>query len=181
MFIKMRIFYDVDTQNDFMNKDGALYVPGAEQIKPNLKRLTVYARENQIPLWGSVDAHVENDPEFKVFPPHCVVGTKGQEKIIPSLQGERFFEKAHYDVFTNPEIERQLAAQGVKEAVVYGVATDICVRAAVLGMQTRNIQCYVVEDAIKGVFEDKTKLALEEMAKAGASFVTTQQILEARK
>jgi nicotinamidase/pyrazinamidase len=177
----MKIFYDVDTQNDFMNSNGALYVPGAEEIKPNIERLTEYARENQIPIWGSVDAHVENDPEFETFPPHCVVGTRGQEKIIPVLDNERYFEKAHYDVFTNSNAEKELASYGVDEAVVYGVATDICVRAAVLGMQQRGIQTFVVEDAIKGVFEDKTKLALEEMANAGAKFVTTKEVVGERK
>ena len=47
----MRIFYEVDIQNDFMNKNGALYVPGAELIKPNIKILTNYAREKNIPVW----------------------------------------------------------------------------------------------------------------------------------
>jgi len=174
----MRIFYEVDIQNDFMNKNGALYVPGAELIKPNIKILTNYAREKNIPVWGSVDSHVENDPEFETFPRHCVQGEKGQEKIIPAYDEDMIFEKAHYDVFTNPGAEKKLREYGVEEAVVYGVATDICVKAAVLGMQERGIQTYVVEDAIKGVFEDKTKEALEEMLTAGAKFTTTKEILE---
>jgi len=66
----------------------------------------------------------------------------------------------------------------VGEAVVYGVATDFCVKAAVLGMQKRGVQCYVVEDAIKGVFPETTQKALEEMILAGAKFVTTKDILE---
>jgi nicotinamidase/pyrazinamidase len=177
----MKIFYDVDTQRDFMDADGALYVPGAEFIKPNISLLTTYARENKIPIWGSVDAHIENDPEFMVFPRHCVIGTRGQEKIIAPYNEEKIFKKAHYDVFTNLEFEKELLKYQVKEAVVYGVATDICVRAAVLGMQERGIQTYVVEDAIRGVFEDKTKIALEEMKIAGAKFVKTPQILGERK
>ena len=99
----MKIFYDIDTQNDFMNKNGALYVPGAEEIKPNIRALTAYARKNNMQLVGSVDAHPENDPEFEVFPPHCIKNTKGQEKIIPTKTGEIYFEKQHYDVFTNPK------------------------------------------------------------------------------
>lgn len=176
----MIIFYDVDTQNDFMNANGTLYVPDSESIKPNIIALTNYARKNNIPITGSVDAHSKNDPEFKVFPPHCIVGTKGQEKFYPSKQGEKYFEKQHYDVFTNPEFAKFLLENNVRESVVYGVATDICVRAAVLGMQDKNMQCYVVEDAIKGVFADKTKQALEEMTKAGAKFVTTKNVLEGK-
>jgi nicotinamidase/pyrazinamidase len=265
---KMRIFYDVDTQNDFMNKDGALYVPDAELIKPNLKLLTNFARENIVPLIGSVDKHF-GTPEYKhregelarwsgPFPDHCMDGTFGQEKIaettlkininrfedaydeglyiqhtmyqgypkepIPkevrefwkgnpkemqevweeNLKGidyglldlafkqikdvaekkqpQRgiYFEKQSYDIFTNPAFPAFLEQAGITEAVVYGVATDYCVKAAVLGMQKQNIQCYVVEDAIKGVFPETTKTALEEMARAGAKFITTKDVLEGR-
>jgi len=173
----MKIFYDVDTQNDFMLSTGGLYVPDAENIIGKIAVLTNYARQNNIPVFGSIDAHAENDSEFKVFPRHCVVGTLGQEKVIPAKPGEKYFEKQHYDVFTNPEAERVLKQQKVNEAVVYGVATDICVRAAVLGMQARTIQCYVVGDAIRGVFPDKTQQALEEMVNAGAKLVTTKEVL----
>jgi nicotinamidase/pyrazinamidase len=173
----MRIFYDVDTQNDFMNEDGALYVPGAEGIKSNLRALTKYARGNNEFLIGSVDEHVENDSEFEIFPPHCIKGTEGQKKIIPTNPGEIFFKKQHYDIFTNPRFEGFLKKMNVKEAIVYGVATDYCVKAAVLGMQQRGIQTYVVEDSIKGVCPESTESALEEMVSAGASFVKTKDVL----
>ncbi len=176
----MKIFYDVDTQNDFMLITGGLYVPEAESIIGNIAVLTNYARRNNITILGSVDAHIENDPEFKIFPPHCIKGTLGQEKVIPAKLGEIFLEKQHYDVFTNPNAGELLRRTNVDEAVVYGVATDYCVKAAVLGMQQRGIQCYVVEDAIKGVAPETTKQALEQMANSGAKFVITKQVLEGK-
>ena len=82
------IFWDVDTQYDFMMEDGKLYVPGAEEIIPNLEKLTRYAREHGIPIFGSVDEHTENDqeissnPDFQeTFPQHCMKDAQGQEKI----------------------------------------------------------------------------------------------------
>lgn len=228
----MRIFYDVDTQNDFMNKDGALYVPGAEEIKPNLKRLTDYAVKNNIPVLGSVDRHFgtkgyeAREKELQrnngPFPDHCMDETFGQRKIKETLilagkfgipiseqaqyiahysdnkvrklelsraiakATERnnfgitegiYFEKQSPDVFENPAFEDALKALEPYEAVVYGVATDYCVKAAVVGMQERGIQCFVVNDAIRGVDPKTTESALEEMAKAGARFVETRQIL----
>lgn len=236
----MRICYDVDTQNDFMNKDGALYVPDAEEIKKNLEKLTNHAANKYLPIVGSMDWHFgteeykEREGELQKwggpFPDHCKAYEKGSEKIKETTQfvsdlqvqynpeGKReyreiavkrisheldsaidrfeiarkigdlgnwsgysrnslFFEKQSYDIFTNPAFEVFLQMADVKEAIVYGVATDICVRAAVLGMQERKIQCYVVEDAIKGVFPDKTEQALEEMAKAGAKFVKTEDVI----
>jgi len=216
----MKIFYDVDTQNDFMNRDGKLYVPDAEIIKPNLAKLTGCAIGIRVPIVGSVDRHFGTE-EYKErelelqrwsgpFPDHCMGGKYGQSKIretnltesrkfiphrldnkVPYEELEKaiekleitalFFEKQSYDVFTNPSFEVFLRLAKIDEAVVYGVATDYCVKAAVLGMQKHGIKCYVVEDAIKGVSPETTGSALEEMVKAGAKFVKAEEILAGRE
>mgnify|MGYP001574213732 CR=1 FL=1 len=82
------LFWDVDTQYDFMHADGKLYVPGAESIIANLQRLTSYAHEHGIRVVASADDHVaghrelSDQPDFrKTFPPHCMRGTPGQKKI----------------------------------------------------------------------------------------------------
>src|SRR4051812_2424484 len=94
MAMARTLFVDVDTQTDFMLPGGKLYVPAAEQIIPNLKRLMAFAREHNVPVLSSVDAHVPDDPEFQQFPPHCVKGTPGQEKIPETLF-------AHHSVVQN--------------------------------------------------------------------------------
>ncbi len=82
------LFWDVDTQHDFMKADGLLYVPGAESIIPNLARLTAYARAHGIRVVASADDHVpghrelSDAPDWKTtFPPHCMRGTPGQRRI----------------------------------------------------------------------------------------------------
>ena len=82
------MFWDVDTQHDFMKADGKLYVPDAETLIPGLKRLTDYAHERGIRIVASADDHVpghrelSDTPNFKdTFPPHCMRGTPGQRKI----------------------------------------------------------------------------------------------------
>ena len=222
---RLRIFWDVDTQNDFMNKDGALYVPDAEEIKLNLSSLTDYALNKLIPVIGSVDRHFGTE-EYKQreaelsrwggpFPDHCMNGTPGQVKIIetnfecrdscavylenrldnaldekhlrhaliemrePQIE-HILIEKQHNDVFTNPNAEELLLRARVKEAVVYGVAIDYCVKAAVLGMQKRGIQTYVVINAVRGVTSEGSHSALAEMINAGAKMVTTKDVLEGR-
>ena len=82
------VFWDVDTQYDFMRADGKLYVPDAEAIIPNLKALTGYAHGKGIRILASADDHVpghrelSSQPDFKqTFPEHCMRGTKGQAKI----------------------------------------------------------------------------------------------------
>jgi nicotinamidase/pyrazinamidase len=82
------VFWDVDTQVDFMLPEGKLYVPGALDITENLARLTRHARARRIPRVASVCDHVPEDPEISAspdyrttFPPHCLRGSEGQRKI----------------------------------------------------------------------------------------------------
>jgi nicotinamidase/pyrazinamidase len=82
------IFWDVDTQVDFMLSSGKLYVAGSEEIIPVLGRLTEYAHAHGIRIIASADEHVaghrelSSQPDWKqTFPEHCMQGTAGQQKI----------------------------------------------------------------------------------------------------
>src|SRR5215468_7735872 len=82
------VFWEVDVQRDFMLPGGNLYVPGAEKLLPNIRRLTDAARQGKVFLVSHGDFHAPNDPEFKTFPPHCVKGTAGSE-LVPEAITER--------------------------------------------------------------------------------------------
>jgi nicotinamidase/pyrazinamidase len=82
------VFWDVDTQVDFMKSDGKLYVPDSESIIPTLKQLTDHAHARRIRIIASADDHrpghreLSDKPDFKeTFPEHCMHGTPGQQKI----------------------------------------------------------------------------------------------------
>ncbi|TMA37620.1 MAG: cysteine hydrolase family protein [Deltaproteobacteria bacterium] len=80
-------FWDGDTQRDFLEPAGALYVPASERIIPNLGRLTRLARAGapRIRVVGTVCRHFAGDAELAPnggpYPPHCLDGTPGQRKI----------------------------------------------------------------------------------------------------
>ena len=71
------VFWEVDAQADFMLPGGKLYVPGAEKLLPNIRRLTDSARQGRVFLVSHGCYHTKDDPEFAIFPPHCVQGTPG--------------------------------------------------------------------------------------------------------
>ena len=191
------LFIDIDTQNDFMFKEGNLYVPDAERIIENLKKLTEFAYRNNIPIFSSVDSHTQDDPEFKQFPPHCIKGTEGQKKInetkikealfIPSDRTieidftkyrQFIFEKDKLSVFSNPNFEKAIEKIGKEIFVVYGVATEYCVKECVEGLLERNKNVYIVVDAIKGVDEKKGKKFLEYASSKGTSLIKTAVLLK---
>jgi len=193
-------FFDVDTQRDFMAPAGALYVPGARTVARNIRRLVAHAGAKRIRLFSTTDAHAPDDPEFADFPLHCVAGTWGQEKIPGTLLRDRMavreapklskraiaevlrhdqviLESATYSVFTNPNVVPVLRASGCTRFVVFGVATDYCVRAAALGLLGMRCAVTLVTDAIRGITPEGTAAALDEMRRAGARFKTTDQLV----
>jgi nicotinamidase/pyrazinamidase len=193
-------FVDIDTQYDFMMPDGHLYFPGAEILIPNLKRLTELAIRHSVPLLSSADAHAPDDPEFQQFPPHCVAGTPGQRKIAetrgrkpliardaPSAwraleraeADQIILEKQTLDVFSSPCVEALIAKMKGRRFVVYGVATDYCVKIAVLGLLKRGNAVLLVEDAVAAVAPESGTAATEAMRICGAELVTTEYILNA--
>ena len=194
------LFWDVDTQVDFVEPSGKLSVPGATIIKNNLLRLTSSA-PSFCTLSGSVDVHTPQDREFKTWPEHCVYGTPGQRKIpesttrdalyVPSVmltagqlsevvvyKKQVLFEKQQIDVETNPNTRHFLAKINPEEVVVYGVAADLCVDSSVkyiadkLGYKTT-----VALDAIMGIDSNKTKACIDEWRSLKVSLQNTGQIL----
>ena len=91
------VFWEVDTQADFMLPAGKFYVPGAERLLPNIRRLTDAARQGRVFLVSHGCFHTQNDPEFKTFPPHCIQGTAGSAYVPEALTGKvvTVAERAH--------------------------------------------------------------------------------------
>ncbi len=194
-----QVFVDIDTQHDFIDADGALSVPGAEDIRENLHMLTNHALETGVKIIASADAHAPDDKEFEVFPPHCVQDTPGQKKIeetsvantqvitntasgthpheVVSGADLVLLEKQTYDVFTNPNTAEIVRAANADEHIVYGVATDYCVKAAVCGLLDRGHNVIVVEDAIAAVDESAGNDAIALMKRQGAIFKKTREII----
>lgn len=198
------IFWDVDTQRDFMLPGGKLYVPGAEKLIPNLDRLTDEARKDRVFLVSDACVHAPDDPEFQRFPPHCVRGTPGAE-IIPETVAQRFLvlpnrreaavpndlapyqqvilEKQTLDVFDNPLTETVLErlkrfTDADAEFNVFGVVTEYCVRCVAKGLLARGRRVALVEDAIKTLKAEDGDGALAEMKSLGARTVTTREAID---
>jgi nicotinamidase/pyrazinamidase len=188
------LFFDIDSQLDFLYPAGALYVPKAERIVPAIARLNRHAAAHGIPVVSTTDAHSENDPEFQVWPHHCVSGTWGQRKaeatlldrrvVIPNrdcaidLAGARqiIVEKQTVDVFEARNLSRIIEALGGDTCVVYGVVTEICVLYAVRGLLRAGRRVTVVADAIETLRSEASERALAEFRSGGAALATAAEI-----
>ena len=193
------IFWEVDPQADFMLPGGKLYVPGAEKLLPNIRRLTDAARDGKVFLVSHGCFHSNDDPEFKMFPPHCVQGTPGASFVPEALtdqvfrvpntsdatlppQLEKFqqvlLEKQTLDIFDSRHAGTLVERLGTKpEFVVFGVVTEYCVRLAAKGLLQRGRRVSVVEDAIETLKPEEGARAISELRALGAKMTTTNQAL----
>ena len=193
------IFWEVDAQADFMLPGGKLYVPGAEKIIPNIRRLVSAAADAGVLLVSSGDAHPEGDPEFQRFPPHCLRGTAGAqiipEGLVPNsrtipndpLQGlpedilsspQVVIQKQTLDVFDNPRTAQLVDRLGPDaEYVVFGVVTEYCVRCAAKGLLERGRKVSIAKDAIETLDPAAGSKTIAELEALGARMITTAEAL----
>lgn len=193
------VLWEVDCQADFMLPGGNLYVPGAEKLLPNIRRLTDAARDGKVFLVSHGCFHTQNDPEFTQFPPHCVQGTPGAELVpealtqsvaripndaesqLPSdLQKYQqvLLEKQTLNIFQTRHADELVKRLGSKsEFIVFGVTTEYCVRFAARGLLERGRRVSIVEDAVEAIKPEDGARAISELRGLGARVINTDQAL----
>jgi len=199
MLSRNLIFWEVDTQADFMLPGGKLYVPGAEKLLPNVRRLTDAARQGRVFLVSHGCYHAPDDPEFATFAPHCIKGTEGAA-VVPEALAERvitvpneptvalpqdlsayqqiLLEKQTLDIFASRHAHNLVQRlHPDAEFVVFGVVTEYCVRFAAKGLLERRRRVSVVGDAIETLKPEDGKRTISELQTLGANFITTAQAL----
>jgi nicotinamidase/pyrazinamidase len=197
------VFFDIDSQIDFVYPAGSLYVPGAERIVAEIAKLNHYAAAHGHLVISTIDAHAEDDPEFKAWPPHCVVGTTGQQKpavtlldarqvvpnrVVPNRKFEFagaeqiLLEKQTFNCFTNVNLPGLLRQWNARRYVVYGVVTEICVRMALEGLlKTDSLlkagqRVELVIDAVRSLDSDAAGQMMAWFTGQGGLLTTVAQV-----
>jgi nicotinamidase-related amidase len=142
------------------------------------------------------------NPDFETtFPPHCLRGTPGRERIpqtclhnpleidsrprppgelaerIASHDGEILIKKQWFDVFTNPNTETVVPVLDPGHVVVYGVALDVCDRFAIEGLLARGRRVHLVRDAARAIRPEEGERLISEWQKRGVGMATTEGIV----
>lgn len=181
----MKALFIVDLQNDFC-PNGALPTPKGDIIIPVINKLM----DKFDLVLASKDWHPENTVHFQKWPKHCVQGTSGAE-LPAGLNKDKIdmiFLKGTgnkddgYSAFeaTNENLADYLKNKNIDELYVTGLTAEYCVKQTVLDSLKNGIKTFVIKDAVEGIYqnENDVKNAFEEMEKAGASIITSNEILK---
>ena len=165
----------IDMLRGFLEEDYPLYCGAkARQIIPNIEGLLEREFAQGVKVFFICDRHDPDDPEFKMFPPHCIKGT-AEAEVIPELTkypGE-IIPKKRYSGFFGTVLEAKLKELKAEKIIVGGVCTDICVLHTVADARNRNYQVEVPVDCVASFDDEAHRFALAHIEKVLGAKLTS--------
>ena len=158
----------IDMLEDFISETGTLYVgEQGKKIISQIKKLLDEERRSGSSIIYICDNHLMDDAEFEMFPCHCVRGTKGAEiiKELAPQNGDYIITKRRYSAFAGTDLEITLKEKGVKQLILVGVCTNICVLYTAADARNLNYKVVVPENCVTSFDLEAHKFALNEMKK----------------
>ncbi len=173
----------IDMLRGFLEEQFPLYCgQSARNTIPNVRRLLEDETAFGSTIIFSCDNHAQDDPEFEIFPPHCIIDTQETE-VIPELaefEG-KIVPTSHYSGFYDSDLEAILSELAPEKIIVCGVCTDICVMHTVADARNRGYSVEVPVDCVASFDEDAHRFALNHMENVlGAKLIRRDQSHESK-
>jgi nicotinamidase-related amidase len=157
----------IDMQNDFVKESGSLSVESAQETVPGIRSLIDKAKKHNVKVCYTQDTQLEKDKEFKIWPRHCVKGTKGWE-IIDMLKPEKedlVFQKNRYDGFYETSLEHYLShVWHIENLIITGTVSNICVAHTAASAGLRWYHIVVPANGISALTEFDQALTLRQIS-----------------
>jgi nicotinamidase/pyrazinamidase len=147
-----RVLITVDTQEGFTRK-GNLASDTCTAAVPRIRKIVEEEQSSGVPVIFTKDSHREGDPEFEMFPPHCIVGTDEHELVEELREFEphaaAVVQKNRYSAFHGTKLDEILRELAPEEVHVVGLCTDICVLHTTADLRNRDYRVIVHRDAVE--------------------------------
>ena len=165
----------IDMQNDFVQRGGSLLVPDAEATIPAIRRLLELARLNRMRVVYGQDTHHRGDPEWEMWPEHCLEGSWGWEIIAELAPGvdDTVLRKVRYDAFFGTSLDHLLRLWGVDTLIICGTVANIGVQYTAASAALRWYHVVIPRDAISALEPFDLEASLRQTAFVLAGQVTT--------
>ncbi|UXD21370.1 isochorismatase [Ignicoccus pacificus DSM 13166] len=177
----MKALLVIDMLNDFVRKEGKLYVPGSEEIIPNIKKLKEEFERRSLPVIYTNDSHIPGvDKELQLWGEHAVRGTWGAQVVDELKPSGRDFvvTKRRYSAFFQTDLDLLLRELGVDEVILTGVATNVCVLHTAADAYFRGYRVTVVSDGTMSVPKEEQGRWLDYMKLVyGARIAKAEEII----
>jgi nicotinamidase-related amidase len=165
----------IDMQNDFVARGGSLLVPDAAATIPAIGRLLSMARATRMRVVYSQDTHRRGDPEWEIWPEHCLEGSWGWEIVAELAPGihDTVLRKVRYDAFYGTPLDHLLRLWGVDTLIICGTGANVGVHYTAASAALRWYAVVIPRDAISALEPFDLEASLRQTAFVVAGQVTT--------
>ncbi len=175
----MDVLIVIDMQKDFCYRDGSLYVKGVENIFEPTKSVIDAAR-GSMPIVFTQDWHRHDDSEFKIWPKHCIMNTRGAE-IIDELnpkEEDYYIKKRRYSAFFGTDLDLLLRELKAERLYLCGVVTNICVLHTAGDAVLRGYDVSVIKDCTAALSDYEYEYGIKHMENVfKAEIITSDEFL----
>ncbi len=174
----MKALLIIDMIRDFV--DGKFGNERVKSIVPRIKELILYFRKKGYPVIYLKDSHIRGDREFSLWGEHGLKGDEGSEIVreLEPQENDYVIEKRRYSGFFGTSLDLLLRELEVKEVVLTGTSTDICVFHTAADAFYLTYRITVISDATASISTEEHEGALERMKKFyGAKVMSTEEFI----
>jgi nicotinamidase-related amidase len=164
----------IDMQNDLVKQGGSLLVPDAEATIPAIERLLDLARASRMRVVYGQDTHRHGDPEWEIWPEHCLEGSWGWEivgELAPRVD-ETVLRKVRHDAFYGTPLDHLLRRWSVDTLVICGTVANIGVQYTAASAALRWYAVVIPRDAVSALEPFDLEASLRQTAFVFAGQVT---------
>ncbi len=168
----------VDVLNDFV--EGLVGSPHAITVIEPCQKLIAAARERNVPVVYTNDAHVEEDHELAIWGEHAMKGSQGGQvyAAVAPQEGDIVIEKHNYSGFFKTELDETLKGLGVDSLIVVGLYSNICCRLTCIDGFQNGYKIAIAREAMTSFDESAYESDLEYLKTvAGAEVVSVDEAI----
>jgi nicotinamidase-related amidase len=172
----------VDMQHDFVSDGGSLQVPDAQATVPAIADLVRRFRAAGARIVFTQDTHRDGDPEFAIWPPHAIEGTRGHQIVeeLHPLPDDTVLRKPRYDAFYGTPLDHLLRVWQIKTLVICGTVANICVHYTAASAALRWYDVVIPQDATSALDPFDLAASLRQTTSLLAGRVTTAAGIDLR-
>jgi len=173
----------VDMVVDFTQPKGLVFYPQNREILPRIVRLIEICRQHDMLIVFMRHSYRKDKPDknLSTMRPNCIEGTGGDE-LDPMLHvdpvRDYVIRKRRYSAFFGTDLDLVLREHGIKNVIIVGTKTNVCIRSTVTDAYNLYYNTIVVSDCVATNDETINRIHLDDISRYFGTVITTEELIE---
>lgn len=170
----------VDMVNDFFEEGGAMVLPDGKVLYEPVGKIIELSHARSMPVFWLNQWLREDDSLFKTRVPHCIVNSWGAKIVdaLSALPEDIIIHKRRYSGFFQTSLDLFLRERDIRNVIVTGVVTNICIRSTVNDAFFLGYNVIVPRDCVQATSPEHQETHLYDIDTHYGSVVNLEELME---